>query len=205
MRKGALFVGLFLLPVAGAAADPRDDALSAVLRCSGMSDKAQRLACYDSAAVRVPGALHAPAPVAAAPVAAAPAVASAAPVRRHRNEGFLDRLFGPGGPSRAPQTTAAEFGSESIANGGSRAYPQPMDNDTIDEITARMINYDVSSGFLVATLDNGQVWRQVSGEPVGHLERAASSYVVTVSRGGSGAYAMKLSHFGRTLAVRRIR
>ena len=43
------------------------------------------------------------------------------------------------------------------------------------------------------------------GEPVGHLQRAAASYTVTISRGGSGAYAMKLSHFGRTLAVRRIR
>jgi hypothetical protein len=80
-----------------------------------------------------------------------------------------------------------------------------MDEDTIDQITARLVNYDVSTGFLVATLDNGQIWRQVSGEPVGHLQRPAASYVVTVSRGSSGAYAMKLSHFGRTLAVRRIR
>ena len=205
MSKKAIVIGLFLLPAAGAAADPRDDALSAVLRCSGMSDKAQRLACYDSAAVRVPGALHAPAPppAAVAAPAAAPAMASA-PVRRRRNESFLDHLFG-SRPTRAPQTTVAEFGSESIANGGKQAYPQPMDNDTIDEISARMINYDLGSGFLTATLDNGQVWRQVSGEPVGHLERAASSYVVTVSRGDSGAHAMKLSHFGRTLAVRRVR
>jgi len=57
---------------------------------------------------------------------------------------------------------------------------------------------------LVATLDNGQIWRQVSGEPVGHLARPAATYVVTVERGGAGAYSMKLSHFGRTLAVRRI-
>jgi len=212
--KKVLFIGLFLLPAISAMADPRDDALSAVLRCSGVSDKGQRLACYDSAAVRVPGALRVPAAVSApasvpsvATAAAAPVIAasSAAPARRHRNEGFLSRLFGPDGPNRAPQTSVAEFGSESIANGGSRAYPQPMDADTIDEITARLVNYDVGSGFLVATLDNGQVWRQVSGEPVGHLQRAAASYVVTVSRGISGAYAMKLSHFGRTLAVRRIR
>ncbi len=206
MSKKAIFIGLFLLSAAGAAADPRDDALSAMLRCSGMSDKAQRLACYDSAAVRVPSALQAPAsPVtAAAPIVAAPAAPGSAAMARRRKEGFLGHLFG-SRPTRAPQTTVAEFGSESIANGGSRAYPQPMDNDTIDEITARMINYDVSTGFLVATLDNGQVWRQISGEPVGHLERSASSYVVTVSRGGAGAYAMKLSHFGRTLPVRRIR
>lgn len=212
--KRTIWIGLFLISAVGAEADPRDDALSAVLRCSSVSDKGQRLACYDSAVVRVPGALRAPsAPVAVAPVAAAPVVAapvapaiaaSAAPPVRHRSQSFLDKLFG-SGPNRAPQTTVAQFGSESIANGGTVAYPQPMDNDTIDEISARLVSYEMSGGYLVATLDNGQVWRQVSGEPVGHLERAAASYTVTVSRGGAGAYAMRLSHFGRTLAVRRIR
>ena len=210
MMKTIVFAGLFLLPAASAAADPRDDALTALLRCSGTSDKAQRLACYDSAVVRVPGALRAPvappppAPVAAAPVVTPMTASVTPPVRRHRNDSFLDRLFG-SGPNRAPQTSVAEFGSESIANGGSRAYPQPMDADTIDEISARLVSYDLSGGPLVVTLDNGQVWRQVSGEPVGHLQRPAPSYTVTVSRGSSGAYAMKLSHFGRTLMVRRIR
>jgi len=200
--KNTVFAGLFLLLAGSAQADPRDDALSAVLRCSGVSDKAQRLVCYDSAVVRVPGALHAPSPP---PVAAAPvASVAAAPVPRRRSSGFLESIFGPGGPNRAPQTTVAQFGSESIANGGKQAYPVPMDADTIDEITARLVNYDVSAGFLVATLDNGQIWRQISGEPVGHLSRPAASYMVTVSRGSSGAYDMKLSHYGRTLAVRRI-
>jgi hypothetical protein len=205
--KRAVFAGLFLSFAGSAHADPRDDALSAVLRCSGMSDKAQRLVCYDSAAVRVPGALRAPSPPTAAPppVTATAAAAPPAPaVRRRHSSGFLDSLFGPGGPNRAPQTTVAQFGSESIANGGKQAYPTPMDADTIDEISGRLVNYDVSTGFLVATLDNGQIWRQVSGEPVGHLARPTASYVVTVSRGGSGAYSMKLNHFGRTLAVRRI-
>jgi len=204
--KNAVFIGLFLLLAGSAHADPRDDALSAVLRCSGTSDKAQRLACYDSAAVRVPGALRAPSPPSVAAMAApATTTASAAPViRRRPSSGILDSIFGPGGPNRAPQTTAAQFGSESIANGGKQAYPIPMDGDTIDGVSARLVNYDVSTGYLVATLDNGQIWRQVSGEPVGHLQRPAASYVVTVSRGGAGAYSMKLSHFGRTLAVRRI-
>ncbi len=191
--KSPVFVGFVVLLTASAAmADPRDEALSAMLRCSGMGDKAQRLVCYDSAVVRVPGAL----------------TASAAPppaVHRQRNSSFIESLFGPGGPSRAPQTTPAQFGSESIANGGSRAYPIPMDGDTIDEITARLVSYDVSSGTMVVTLDNGQIWRQVTGEPVGHLQRPAASYVVTIARGGAGAYSMKLSHFARTLAVRRLR
>jgi hypothetical protein len=211
MIKKGIFCGLFLLAASAAAADPRDDALSAVQRCSGMSDKAQRLACYDSAAVRVPGALRAP-PPAALPMPA-PVIASAgpasdipAPVRHtRRSAGFLDKLFGPDGPKRAPQTTVAEFGSESIANGGTHAYPQPMDQDTLDAISARLASYDLSSGFLVATLDNGQVWKQVSGEPLGHLTYAAPQYVATISRGGSGAYAMKLTRLGRSLLVRRIR
>jgi hypothetical protein len=208
--KSIGFAGLSLLfallPAGGAIADPRDDALSAVLRCSNVSDKAQRLVCYDSAAVRVPGALRAP-PVAAAAPAPAAALASAAPppVHRRRNSGFMSRLFGSGGPNRPPQTTVAQFGSESIANGGTHAYPNPMDEDTIDEITAHVTSYDLSTGYLVVTLDNGQVWRQVSGDPVGYLERQAAAYSATISRGGSGAYDMKLSHFGRTLPVRRIR
>jgi len=218
--KKALFAGLFLLPVA-AQADPRDDALTALLHCSRTGDKAQRLACYDSAVVRIPGALRAPMapPIAAAPtpppIAAAPLppVASVLPApdipppMRHtkRSNGFLDKLFGPDGPKRAPQHTVAEFGSESVANGGTHAYPQAMDEDTIDGFSARLTNYDLGSGALIVTLDNGQVWRQVSGDPVGRLQYGPSGYVATISRGGSGAYAMKLSHLGRTLPVRRIR
>lgn len=200
------FIGLTLLLAATAAhADPRDEALSAMLRCSGTSDKAQRLMCYDSAVVRVPGALNAPpASINSAPPLVASTVSAPPVMHRQRRNGFIASLFGPGGPNRPPQTTAAEFGSESIANGGTHAYPDPMDADTIDEITARLVNYDLKGGYLIATLDNGQIWRQVSGEPVGHLARPAASYVVTVERGGAGAYSMKLSHFGRTLAVRRI-
>jgi hypothetical protein len=212
--KKTIFPGLFLLLTGSAMADPRDDALLMVQHCSGMGDKAQRLACYDSAAVRVPGALRV-APLAMAPVATAPALSSAAalpasdvppPVRRvRRSNGFLDKLFGRDGPKRAPQTTMAEFGSESIANGGTHAYPQPMDQDTLDAISARLASYDLSNGFLVATLDNGQVWKQVSGEPLGHLAYAAPQYVATISRGGSGAYVMKLNRLGRSLLVRRLR
>ena len=213
--RNRLFIGLFLLSATNALADPRDDALSQVLRCSGMSDKGQRLACYDSAAVRASGAVRAPS--AAAPVVpsvpapmAAPVVTASAdvppPVHHvRRSNGFLDKLFGPDGPKRAPQRTVAEFGSESIANGGAHAYPQPMDDDAIDGFSARLADYDLSGGPLIVTLDNGQVWRQVSGEPVGHLQYAAASYVATISRGGSGAYVLKLNRVGRTFLVRRIR
>ena len=199
------FAGLVLLAATAASADPRDEALSAMLRCSGTSDKAQRLACYDTAVVRLPGALNAPAPQAPAPqtASAAPTVAASAPVRRVR-KGFLSGIFG-GTATRAPQTTVAQFGIESIADGGRQSEPGPIDGDAFDKINARLVSYDVEGGFMTVNLDNGQSWRQTSGEPVGTLRDVASRYTVTISRGSASSYVMKLSHFGRQLSVRRLK
>jgi hypothetical protein len=203
--KSIGFAGLFaLLAVTGANADPRDDALSAILRCSGIADRAQRLACYDSASARAPGALNTPSP---APVmaSAVPPPAPAVVPRKKHGSGFMDRLFGSGGPKRAPQTTVAQFGSESIANGGTHAYPIAMDGDRIDQISARVVGYQFNQGYVVVSLDNGQVWRQTAdGNPVGRLARPALAYSVVISRGSAGSYDMKLSDVARVLPVRRI-
>jgi len=215
--KNIGFIGLFVLLACGGAvqADPRDDALSAMLRCSAISDRTQRLVCYDTALARVPGAMNnastykaqpllpsSPAPSVAS--AEPPAAAAVAPRRRHAS--FFDRLFGPEGPNREPQTSVAEFGSESIANGGTRAYPIAMDGDTIDRISARVVNYQFADGYVIVTLDNGQMWRETAdGEPLQHLARPALSYAAIIGRGGSGSYAMKLSGISREIPVRRIR
>ncbi len=209
MKYRAIVVsGLFLLLATGAQADPRDDAMSAMLRCSAFSDRTQRLVCYDTAAVRVPGALN----NTAQQLAPAPFVASAVPppaapvVPRRRHTSFMDRLFGPDGPKRAPQTTVALFGSESIANGGREAYPIPMDGDTIDQISSRLVNYQFDDGYVIVALDNGQMWRETAdGQPLQHLARPALTYVAIIGRGGGGSYAMKLSGVSREIPVRRIR
>ena len=146
------------------------------------------------------GCPNAPAPqVSTAP----PPVATPAPARR-AHKGFLSGIFG-STPNRAPQTAPAQFGIESIADAGRQADPGPVDGDTIDQITARLVSYDVDGGFMTVTLDNGQVWRQISGSPVGTLRDAAARYTVTILRGSAGAYVVKLSHFGRQLTVRRLR
>ena len=205
--KNACFIGLFMLLATGTAqADPRDDMLSAMLRCSGISDRVQRLTCYDASVVRIPGALNnaAPPPLPAMANAVPPPAAPVA--RRQHSSSFVDKIFGPDGPKRAAQTTVAEFGSESIANGGREAYPIPMDADTIDQISARLVNYQFTDGYVIVTLDNGQMWRQTAGgEPLGHLSRPALSYVAIIGRGGSGSYAMKLTGLAREIPVRRIR
>jgi hypothetical protein len=210
------FMGLFLLLAnMPAQADPRDDALSAMLRCSAISDRTQRLVCYDTAVARVPGALNNTGPYNVAPpptATPAPFVASAVPppappvVPRRRHTSFMDRLFGSDGPRRAPQTTVAQFGSESIANGGREAYPIPMDGDTIDQIGARLVDYQFDDGYVIVTLDNGQIWRETAdGQPLQHLARAALTYTAIIGRDGGGSYAMKLSGVSREIPVRRIR
>jgi hypothetical protein len=209
MRKLG-FVGLFLLFAATPSqADPRDDSPSAMLRCSAISDRTQRLVCYDTAVARVPGALNnvAPPPAATPPPFVASAVPPPAPaVPRRRHTSFMDRLFGPEGPNRAPQTTVAQFGSESIANGGTRAYPIPMDGDTLDQISARLVSYQFADGYVIVTLDNGQIWRETAdGDPVQHLARPPLTYLAIIGRGGGGSYAMKLSGVAREIPVRRIR
>ena len=200
---GALFA---LLAVTGAKADPRDEALSGMLRCSGIADRAQRLACYDAASARTPGALNS-APARPAPVmaSAVPPPAPAVVPRKRRSSSFMDKLFGGGGPKRAPQTTVAQFGSESIANGGSHAYPIAMEGDRVDQISARVVSYQFNQGYVVVSLDNGQVWQQTAdGNPIGRLSRPALAYSAVISRGSAGSYDMKLTDVARTLPVRRI-
>jgi hypothetical protein len=210
--KTAGFTGLLLLSVllfvSGAGADLRDDALSAVLRCADMSDKGQRLVCYDSAAVRVPGALRAPAASAAPTTSIVPSAATpAAPApRKQQSGGFLSGLLGLG-PKRAPQTNVAQFGSESIANGGALAFSSAIEGDTVNQISARLTAYEFANGYVTVTLDNGQEWRQAgSDRPLGHLVRPAGSYVAVIRRGSDGdSYAMKLGNLAGSVAVRRVR
>lgn len=195
MRK-VVFAGLFTLlaTVTAAQADLRDDALAAVQRCSGVSDKAQRLACFDSAAVQVPGALNAPVTASAGP---------ARPQPRQRGN-FFTRMLGLEN-QRPPQTTVAQFGSESIANGGASAFPTKISGDTVNQIHARLTAYQFTGGYVTVTLDNGQVWRQSpSDSPLGGLVKPAPSYAVAISRDRGGNYAMKLSGLAGTIAVRRI-
>jgi hypothetical protein len=203
MKTGLIFAALIAAASGAANADPRDEALAAMTRCSTLGDRDKRLGCYDATISRAPVA-----PVAMAPLASSPVVtASASPPPRPRTSGFMASLFGAGGPKRAVQTTPAQFGSESIANGGANALPIPLDGDTIDQISARLTAVSFEAGLVTVTLDNGQVWRQTAGvDAVGSLSRPPGSYVATIARGSfAGSYAMRLSGRAGVIPVRRIR
>src|ERR1700754_5143233 len=108
-----------LLAVSDAHADPRDDALSAMLRCSALTDRNARLGCYDATVARAPGVLNQQSTrsvAASAPGASVPPPAALVPPHQQRSSGFISSVFGPDGPARPVQTSVAQFGSESIVN-----------------------------------------------------------------------------------------
>ena len=204
MKTGLVFAALIAAASGAANADPRDDALAAMQRCSTLGDRDKRLGCYDATIARTPVGMT---PTSSAGIPG-PVIAGEppAPPPRKRTGGFMSAIFGDGA-TRDPQTTAAEFGSESIANGGQHASPIPMRGDTIDQISARLVAASFASGFITVTLDNGQVWRQTaSADAIGSLSRPASIYTAIIARGNfDGSYAMRLSGVARLIAVRRIR
>ena len=109
-------------------------------------------------------------------------------------------------PSAQIQTSPAQFGSESLGNGGKGlSHPDGRRHHRPDQRTAGAASF--ANGFITVTLDNGQVWRQTAGaEAVGSLSRPASLYVAIISRGNfAGSYAMRLSGRAGDIAVRRIR
>ena len=207
MRTGLIFAALIAAASGAANADPRDDALAAMQRCSTLPDRDKRLGCFDATISRAPVTPVMARPVSALPTGGGPEVNATVPPPRKRTSGFMAGLFGPDGPKRALQTTPAQFGSESIASGGANAYPIPMDGDTIDQISARVAIATFENGFITVSLDNGQIWRQTAGgNPVGSLSKPASSYVAVISRGSfAGSYAMQLTGRAGAIAVRRIR
>jgi hypothetical protein len=204
MRNTLICAALFAAAFSAAKADPRDDTLSAMLRCSALGERNARLGCYDATISRAPGAMNQPAAAASAGNVPPPA-APVAP--RNHAPGALDGLLGIGSTARGPQTSAAAFGSESIANGGSHAAPAAREGDTIDQISARVIGYSFDAGYVTVSLDNGQVWRQTpGGTALGHLSRPPLSYTAIIGRDGPyGSYGLKLSGVAPLIGVRRIR
>lgn len=183
-----------LLPVTGALAQTRADAMAAVLRCTAIANDTARLACYDKAAGQTRSAL------------ARPAAAPPPPPEQDSDEDdgghWLEKTFGTV-PDRAPQTSVAQFGSETLTS--KFAQPGHIRGDTVNAVEAGMIRYVFRGGLITVTLDNGQVWRQIPGDPpVGYLARPASSYRATIKRGWGGSYIMTLSGLHRRIHVLRI-
>ena len=187
-----------------AMADPRDEALSAsaalfgherqgaapgLLRFRGGA-RARRVECACRA--------RACAPAANGRASAAP------PPRRMSAAGAQSAAMasstgcsGPAAPSARRRPRSAQFGSESIANGGTPrlSHRHGRRHDRCRSAPG-WSSYELSSGYLIVTLDNGQVWRQVSrrsGRPSAACRPLAYA-ADDRARRRAAAYDMKLSH-----------
>jgi hypothetical protein len=190
-------VVLAMLPF-GAVAQSRTDAMSAVLRCTGINDNMARLACYDKAAGQTRAALASPEAVAPPPAAQQSPSDDGG---RERGPNLFEKALGIA-PERPAQTTVAQFGSETLTSN----IPQPghIRGDIINAIQARMTNYAFRGGLLTVALDNGQVWQQMpGGQKVGYFSKPALSYTVEITRGSAASYIMAISGIHMELRVLR--
>ncbi len=184
--------GAFLF-VSPALADSRDEVLRAMERCAGISDKDQRLACYDQLDPQVKSALATP-----------PKTLDAPPTAEEQKSWFgfdFGNLFG---SAPAQQSTPEKFGSESLP------APPPVPGEPpppgpIDSISAKVTDYAFTPfGKFIVFLDNGQVWRQLQGD----ADRATfpkGDVVVTVSRGVLGSYNLQIGDSAKAFKVKRVK
>jgi hypothetical protein len=205
----AVLILLATLPLA-VQAQTRDDHMSAILRCSAISDGTARLACFDVVAKQIEDTLANPAsPLPPPPPSVAGAVPEAAPPPEQKGDldNFLSGMF-TDGASRAPQVSVAQLGSESIANRGQASSAHHIAGDTVDSISARVIAYRfIGAGQLVVSLDNGQIWMQILGtNGIGYLSDPPLSYSVEIDRNpSSGSYDLHLSGHPGIIRARRLR
>jgi hypothetical protein len=168
---------------------PAAEPLSGILACRGIADPAARLACFDRESAGLAAAPAAPAASAPASAASAPAPASAAPASA----------------GAAPAVDATAISKENfglsegqVAKKEVAAGKRPAD---VKDIQAHITAVSTTgTGFSVFTLDNGQVWIEIT--PDGDL-MAKPGDLVTLSRGVLNSYWLQ-NHNGRGAKVHRV-
>ena len=179
-------VTLFALSLLPTAAGEPEATYQEMVKCSGITDSATRLACYDALMPRVRAAL-----------AAGPAQLS----REDQTSLFgltLPDIFGSSEPT-SPQA----FGANDLP----APPPEPGTPQPVDSITATVTDFATTpTGKFIVFLDNGQVWRQQdSDRGTIHFKHTMSENHVTISRGMLGSYVLSLNGSNRVFKVTRVK
>jgi hypothetical protein len=179
---------------ATADADLRDRAMADVSRCYILPDDRQWLDCYYSAAQPVRGRLGlSPWPQTAAV----------------QMGGAGDRERAPLQPKSTGPASATFKGSE--ADGPAQRFglsaAEPRFAPKVDRIVSRMESYSLNRlRIFTVTLDNGQVWHQLSGDTdYAHWKKPAGSYIAVITHGAFGSFNLAVKGDPGTYKVERIK
>lgn len=181
MRNGLPLLCALALSGAGAWAQSAPSLSDALQTCAGMPDDTARLRCFDKIVPKSEDAAPAPEPAAVpAPVPAA----SQAPA-----------------PPTVPAAAAGTFGSEQLP-----AETKADEAREEERLTAVVTNvaYDYARHFTV-TLDNGQVWKQLTSDSDKARFPGQGTTTVTIARGIFGSYNLTIGKGSRIYKVRRIK
>lgn len=97
----------------------------------------------------------------------------------------------------------ALFGAEALAS----TKKAVREKDRTTRLVSKVVEFRVNHlGDITAVLENGQVWRQLSGDStVIRLPNNDKVFTVTIKRGPLGNYMMKINEMNRSIRVRRIK
>lgn len=175
-------------------ADPREDLLQAIGKCTTLTDDKARLACYDAAAPHLHDVLNVP-----------PAAMSTPPTSEEQKSWFgfnLGSLFGSSSP--ASQTTPQQFGAERTPQTQQKVEQAQKEVDSISAgVTEYSFTFDKK---FIVFLDNGQVWRQLQADTaLAHFHHLATDNRVTIERGVMGSYNLTINDSEETFKVTRLK
>ena len=187
MRLATL--GLLGFIVAPVVAGEADDLQAEVIKCGGIEDSRERIACYDRIAQsatsaaeeshRPPSPAHDEAP---SREEATPRTVAAEPAPRRATAA----------PLTAPDAVDA-FGAEKLRHSGGEA---------IDRVVAEIAAVrELSRGNFQLALNNGQTWREIEYDK---YTRYAVGDTVEIRRGRLGTYDLVSRETGHRNKVRRI-
>lgn len=170
-----------------AMATPAADALNAVAKCAEISGTAERLQCFDSAAVGAKQVLD-------------NARKQAEAEQQPDSEGGLLAFFG-FSPEEKPITKPEDFG-KNVSLG-----PDPNAPKEITEISSKVVEFAQNAhGKSIFILDNGQVWRQIDGDTTEFYYREKDGPMqVTIEKGLLGSFSLKVEGKSGSLKVRRVK
>jgi len=224
MRAPIFVIVVLLAMTMTVQARPRDAVMSRVFGCAGIGDARTWLDCYYGAAQPARAALGMPpAPAAQIQLASSPPAGTVSPADTALRDGVIGEAFRCNGLGDERQWLNCYYAAAGPARErlgltpvqtprGAQPEPVPQPfglkarQPEVTNVASRMKSYQFDGqGNFVVTLENGQVWRQISGDTVlAHWNLPPSRYAVHITRGALGSFNLQVKNSPGLFRVRRV-